>query len=276
MRLGQLARKLAVTPAEIIEFLVANQVQAEEGINTKLEKEQVVLIMQRFAPAMLETISTETVIQEEAAVMGELPPVEETNGAEHSPTVAEENGTAVPSDDSAQASQSAEEKPEVIKASKVELAGLKVLGKIELPTSKKAAPPEEETTSADTEPSASPSPSEGSATAEPRPERRPKPVRKDSNGGGRKNNYPDRRDQRPRKNPVALQREREEQEAEKKRQAEAERKKEKQTQHYLKKVKTSGPTKAAKLYKEEVVEMSDDFRPTPKTWFGKLLRWFKS
>lgn len=273
MRLGQLARKLAVTPAEIIEFLVANQIQAEEGVNTKLEKEHAILIMQRFAPsAMLETISAETAVQEETIAKSELPPVEETNVAEHSPAVTEGEGTTVSSEVSEEASQPAEEKPELIKASKVELAGLKVLGKIELPAKKKAAPPEE-TTSTATEPSDSPSTE--SANAGPRPERRSKTVRSDSSGGGRKNNHPDRKDQRPRKNPIALQREHEAQEAEKERQAEAERKKEKQTQYYLKKVKTSGPTKAAKLYREEV-EMSDDLRPAPKTWFGKLLRWFKS
>lgn len=272
MRLGQLARKLAVTPAEIIEFLAANQVQAEEGVNTKLENEQLALIMQRFAPsATLGGIQPETVVQKETVAISELPPVEENIAAEHSPLVTEEEEAAT---HTAQKSQSAEEKPEVIKASKVELAGLKVLGKIELPAKKKAASPEEVTSTAtdtDPDPSVVPSPSPVSAKAGPRPERRSKPGDRD-----RKNNHPDRKDQRSRKNPVALQREREEQEAEKKRRAEAELKKEKQTQYYLKKVKTSGPTKAAKLYNEEVVEMSDDFRPVPKTWFGKLLRWFRS
>jgi hypothetical protein len=256
MRLGQLARKLAVKPAEIVEFLLTKQIQAEEGINTRLEDDHISLIIQHFAPSMtLETVVAEPVVQDEPAVIESLPAPEPVI-AESEPVV--EVDTTV--------GQSEEEKIALIKASKVELPGLKVLGKIELPdpAKKKPAQPEGEGTEAA---AADPSPVEESA------------VEKKTSRPERKRNTPprtERKDQRPRKNPVALQREREEQEAAKKREEEAELAKQRKTQHYLKKVKVSGPTKSAKLYNEPVVELSDDMVTPPKTWLGKFFRWFKS
>jgi hypothetical protein len=258
MRLGQLARKLAVKPAEIVEFLVTKQLQAEEGINTRLEDEHITLIIQHFAPSMtLETVVEEPVVQEEPAVIESLPVPEPVIAA--SEPVAEADTTV---------GQSEEEKIALIKAPKVELPGLKVLGKIELPdpAKKKSAPAAEGAESAE------------SATVDPSAVEQPM-VEKKTSRPERKRNAPprtERKDQRPRKNPVALQREREAQEAAKKREEEAELAKQRKTQHYLKKVKVSGPTKSAKLYNEPVVELSDDMATPPKTWLGKFFRWFKS
>jgi hypothetical protein len=258
MRLGQLARKLAVKPAEIVEFLVTKQLQAEEGINTRLEDEHITLIIQHFAPSMtLETVVADSVVQEEPVVVESLPlPAPEPVTAENEPVV--EADTTV--------GQSEEEKIALIKASKVELPGLKVLGKIELPDPAKKKPAQPEGESTETT-AADPSPVEESM------------VEKKTSRPERKRNAPprtERKDQRPRKNPVALQREREELEAAKKREEEAELAKQRKTQHYLKKVKVSGPTKSARLYNEPVVELSDDMAAPPRTWLGKFFRWFKS
>jgi hypothetical protein len=83
-----------------------------------------------------------------------------------------------------------------------------------------------------------------------------------------------KRYQRSEKNPVTLQREREAKEAQKKHLEKVARDKEKRTQKYLQNYKPSGPTKATKLVKEDVVEMTpQDLVEPPKTIFGKILRW---
>ena len=83
-----------------------------------------------------------------------------------------------------------------------------------------------------------------------------------------------RRQQRPEKNPITLQREREAKEAQKKREEDRIRDKEKKTQNYLKNYKAAPPTKAAKLVKEDVVEMTQqELAEPPKTIFGKIIRW---
>ena len=50
MRLGQLARKLALKPVEIVGYLAKQNIMIEDGGNTKLEDDHVALILQKFAP----------------------------------------------------------------------------------------------------------------------------------------------------------------------------------------------------------------------------------
>ena len=148
---------------------------------------------------------------------------------------------------SSPASEPDPERIEVIKAQKVELSGLKVLGKIDLPDTKKKQ---------------SETPQENSETEQPREFNREK----------RSPSY--KKTQRPQKNPIALQREREALAAQKKREEELQLQKEKRTQNYLKKVKPHQPTKAAKLIREEAEEMSAaELAEPPKTLWGKFIRW---
>jgi hypothetical protein len=140
---------------------------------------------------------------------------------------------------------------EVIKAPKVELSGLKVLGKIDLPDLKKKSSED----AAETEVSEEPA----KTSAE---KKRGSPRR-------------DMRSQRPSQNPIAFEREKEALEAKKKVEAEAERQKERRTQNYLKKVKTGQPTKAVKIIQEETEQMSaSELAEPPKTLWDKLVRWF--
>ena len=148
-----------------------------------------------------------------------------------------------------------EKEVELIKAPKVELSGLKVLGKIDLPEPKK-----KETTPE-------------TVDAEPSPE-----IEKQTHQDFRKP-YPPRRE-RPnptqRQNPIALQREREAQEARKKRAADVERGKEKRTMHYLKKVNVAQPTKALKIAQDEPQEEAPVVIETPKTWWGRFMKWLNT
>ena len=69
MRLGQLARKLALRPAEIVEFLAINHIQVDEGSNTKLEDDHVTLIMTQFAPSLAEDVAKALLVEKETLVV---------------------------------------------------------------------------------------------------------------------------------------------------------------------------------------------------------------
>lgn len=243
MRLGQLARKLAVSPAEIIEYLAANNVEIENDTNTKLEAHSLALVTQRFGSALTDI----AVEEEEKETEVDQPSVPETNVSE-----------GVVADDTTETSpetSSVEEKTDVIRAPKVELSGLKVLGKIDLPEPKKKEPAPKE---------------EGQETEN--KDRKPRRDERRNNNSRR-----DRKDSRPAKNPIALAREREAKEAEEKRRLQAQREKELRTQYYQSRVKAHVPTKPARLVKEQVEQMSEaDLREPPKTWLGKFFRWLTS
>ena len=69
MRLGQLARKLALRPDEIVEFLSAKNIQIEDNSNTKLEDDHVTLIIKKFAPSMLTEIKEAKIETEKIFVL---------------------------------------------------------------------------------------------------------------------------------------------------------------------------------------------------------------
>ena len=243
MRLGQLARKLAMRPAEIVTFLSQQHIAIESGGNTRLEDEHVGLIMRKFAPELSEEKIIEAIAQgEEAASRMDNTPVANTDSAE----------SVAPADIQSPSGESPEEKIELIKAPKVELSGLRVLGKIDLPENKKKeVPPTVESTE-----TAPPSTSDKRRPYQPRRERASAPSQK---------------------NPIALQREREAHEAEERRRAEIERDKEKRALHYRKKVKVAPPSKRVRMVDEPVEELSAaELMEPPKTWLGKFLRWLNT
>lgn len=240
MRLGQLARKLDLKTDEIVSFLASRGITVEPGNNAKLLDEHAQLVTGYFAPGT--TLSSEE-MQEKAAE-----PAASQPEAENIESVVEEEP---------QQALTENELPEVIRAPKVELAGLKVLGKIELPEKKKKDP--EGTTQLDEEAKA-PEPEIKSSR---RPERRER--RDDRN-----------RPNRPQKNPIALQREREQQEAQRKREAQRELEKQRKKEYYLNRVKPGTPTKPARIHKEEVYEMPEPPRPEPRTLWGRFMRWLNS
>jgi hypothetical protein len=140
MRVGQLARKLGISPTELINFLTSAGIQTQEASNTKLSPDHLQVAIKHFDPTgKLEASLQEENKQEEnrqeeikaepVAVAEPLVAAQEsTVDIEHpvEPVPAVEEISNVEEGDS-------DDKIEVIKAPKVELAGLKVLGKIELP-----------------------------------------------------------------------------------------------------------------------------------------------
>ncbi len=248
MRLGQLARKLALRPAEIVGFLAKNSIQIEDGSNTRIEDDHVSLIMNRFAPDRMAEMTAELAAEKNPTIAEEVAKPEPVN------EVKLENVQSLIADIPL---DNPEPVIELIKAPKVELSGLKVLGKIELPEPKKKEPQSVEFVA--TEDNAAPL--EEQKKPEPR---RPVTPRRERN------------EQRPLKNPIALQREREAMETEKKRRANAEREKEKRTQNYLKKVKAPTPTKALRIMNDRVEEIVEKKVEAPKTWLGKFMRWMNT
>jgi hypothetical protein len=268
MRLGQLARKLSLKPAEIVEFLASQNIQIGEGSNTRIEDEHALIVIRHYAPGLenllkeqeVEQIkTTETQVEVMPEVNAEVPEVKTeviNEKIESQQDVSLEVGEQISESVDTTAAETYVTNDDVIKAPKVELPGLKVIGKIDLPEPKKK------------EPELKPEQSEEVSQVEEHSKKIQQDDRKPSH------QRRDRNDVRPRKNPIALQREREALEAEKKRRAELEREKEKRTRNYLKKVKPNQPTKAARLVSEPVVQMSNvEEDEKPKTWLGKFIRW---
>jgi hypothetical protein len=277
MRLGQLARKLAIPPSEISDFLTSQGMPSIEGANTRLTDVQLSTVLQRFAPEGLpeeilqnEIITTQV---EQLTPTPEAPVLEavaehanEELDATNKELDAPEEVVNVQPESTPEiklAEDGSTDKPEVIKAQKVALSGLKVLGKIELPEPKKKTTelPADEPTSTEIV-KESPAPDNNRPAFE---KRKAQPYKQE------------RREQRPTKNPIALAREREARAAEEKKREEEKRRKEQRTLNYQKRVKAAAPTKAARLIDEDVMNMSDaELKPEPKTWFGKFWRWFTS
>ena len=256
MRLGQLARKISIRQAEMVDFMAKSGITINNESNARLEDEHVHTILQHFAPSFL----TQKI--EEAEPM--LP---EVTLQEPEPTfvikVIEEEPLerVIPEMETVTTEEQNEEKViELIKAPKVDLPGLKVIGKIDLPEPKmkEVLPPEE------SEKNEVPA-GNSEIKPKPRPQRSP--------------NVSDNRRERTNRstiNPIALQRERDTRAAEEKRKADAIKEKEKRTEYYLKRVQTNVPTKAARIYSEPVEEYKASKKEQPKTLFDKFFRWLKS
>jgi hypothetical protein len=236
MRLGQLSRKLGVSTSQIISYLASKDIVISEDSNTKIEDEHANWVTQAYAPHLL--IEVATTISEEQTQSAEpvKEPIEIFESTDTSNTITDPTIIAQ------------EPLPELIKAPKIELSGLRVLGKIELPEKKKR----EDTISENQQ--------EGEIK-----------IRTDRKPAGRRE-YEDR----PRKNPITLQREREEREAEKRRKEEMIRAKEKKSQHYQNKVKTQVATKRAKMFSEPIEKIETPIEVTPTTWWGKFMKWLRT
>ena len=255
MRLAQLARKIAVKPAEIAAFLAANNSPIEDSSNAKVAEDQVELVLKHFAPELLITEkSSEDVTAESSSI--KVPTLDEEMELPSDELASTHEGVDTPTEVLVDTPM----ENEVIKPIKVELPGLKVVGKIELPEPKK----KEEKTDQNNQPDQP----DGDVKADPQKEIRPRKGR----------TTPRNRDLRPRKNVIALQREREAREALRKRQEEAEREKELRTQRYLKKVsKYAPPPKPLKKNKhEDEYEVFVEKKQPPKSLLGKILNWFVS
>ena len=226
MRLGQLARHIAISPSEILDFLQSRGFACEVGTNARLSEEQIRTVLQKFSPERIGEVVT--LVAEE-----DKPETDDTN----SQTLGDSGVDAVPSPESA----------ETIRAPKIELQGLKVVGKIELPEPRKKQ-----------------------ADRAPEP-----PV-----GHQEKSKSYKGREQRPQRtwiNPLEKQRMREAREAEERKRKLAEQRKEVRTAAYLsrqEKIKANSRAKQKANSKiEEAIREVRVKKPKPSSFFGRLWHW---
>lgn len=255
-----MARKLGLSPGEIIEFLGKHQISLSEGSNTRLEDDHVTLVVRQFAPAMAETILSAKKAEDTIPEKESEPEVQPEIALAEAPL---ESLTTVPAIEPAEAAQTNQfvalepENGNVIKAPKAALPGLKVVGKIDLPEPKKKEPKQPENNPEEAAP-------DNSSAVE----------KNDPYARGRKRENKGRPNSRSGKNPLALKREREARAAEKQKELQKQLEKERRTQRYLKKIKPAVPTKPARIYDEQVVEMSEEQSKRPSTLWGRFMKWF--
>ena len=251
MRLGQLARKLSIRQLDIVDFLAKNKVEIRDDVNAKLENEHVHLAIQHFDSSLLE------IKEVSRPMIGVISSTEELKKIELKPEM-EEPPVVIPIFEESKPAGVilSDEIIEVIKAPKIELQGLKVLGKIELPEpkSKEELVKEEVTVAMDSIPK-----EEKIEVIKPQ-------VRKVL---GHARQQPNRQNI----NPIALQRVRDARIAEENRKENAILEKERRTEYYNKRVKVNIATKAVRTFAEPVEEYKAPKKEKPTTIFGKIMDW---
>jgi len=286
MRLGQLARSLETTTTAIVDYLAESKIEIKDHPNVKLSDENEQMVIAAFGrpqaeekpkPAKEETPLSETtqneLTEEDASATHSQEPEatnvesetelqeKETSIAEPSSEEKELESTEIVNEDSEPISEP-EEEVEVIKAPKIELPGLKVVGKIDLPEPKPIAKeePEEE---ADPEPEAETAPKVRYARHQ-RRNSRPKLTE-------------EQREERRLRNKRAKEK-RLREKAEREKLAEEKRLKDKKKQHYHQKLQnTSTKVNGRKKAKKPTPKLQQEpARPQPKTVLGKFWRWLNT
>lgn len=239
MRLVQLARKLGVTQNDIVSFLSANNIDIPPHGNSKLNEETITQILKHFpspeenvedpedsAPPQEAGINIADQVKPETEEEKDTPeeqhssrpPEPATAGAEDAESGPSADGPALPSEEQPQT------EVEVIRAKKIKLEGIKVLGKIDLPE-----PVKKPAREADED-------GEEKETSRKRPAGKSrKPQREQRNGGKRKKTETYEQKQR-----------RKDREAEKKKRERERKLKEKKKKFYEQQVKEQKPAKAKK------------------------------
>ncbi|MFT6053404.1 MAG: hypothetical protein ACJAS3_000072 [Roseivirga sp.] len=259
MRLRQLARKLEVNPNRLLEILHENGHTVENDPNVKLSDEHEELINNTIAPrkkstpivvdVVREYVVQEKVVREDVVLAEEiaLTPSPEKKIVPKKIKLEEPKNEKVEAPNVYSLEKEMEEKTkdvELIKAPKLKLDGLKVIGMIELPKPKlvKAEKAPEEL------PEQKSKTTRVSATAD----RKREPVRK------------------PRPSPLELERRRNEKESRLKREAEEKHLKELKEQHYKENVLAKQKAQAAKKKKKatKVIE-TPKVSSTPKVAIKK-------
>ena len=161
MRLTTLARKINMTPKQLISFLNEKGVEIENGLHGKLEKEIASMVLDHFSVAEEdESLLSEPIELEEKELEIESPAeakvvdtdeaikTETTEGSTFEPEVGEAGHNGIEAEEvelnvgTVEDLESEEfEKIDLIKVRKVKLEGIKVVGKIDLPEKPKKETP---------------------------------------------------------------------------------------------------------------------------------------
>uniref|UniRef100_UPI004048C943 hypothetical protein n=1 Tax=Roseivirga sp. TaxID=1964215 RepID=UPI004048C943 len=267
MRLRQLARKLEVNPNRLLEILSENGHTIENDPNFKLTEEQEQLIASRIAPKKVEVIEiVEEATKEVETIELEEAPASKKKAVPKKIELKEPKVKKVDPPKIYSLEKEIEEKTkdiELIKAPKLKLDGLKVLGKIDLPAPKQK--PVKEEKQADDKISDLPKPRRNNISEDLKrqPERKPRP------------------------NSIELERRRIEREAKQKREAEEKHLKALKEKHYRETVLAKQKANAAKkkkkaaepLVTQGVIEAPKKIKPKTqkivkkKTALGRFWAW---
>lgn len=246
MRVSQLARRLNILPADVLAALPKGSVEAAETHNAKLSDNQVEEVVRFFRPDSwqeflreLKETSAEEPVEAGLALEPEIP----------GPVAIEGQTNPLPNPDLPGPAPVQEFNPlpetEVIRAPKVELPGLRIVGKISLPEKK----PRQHI-----------------------PEPKPAPT-------PRKGQQRRHKEQRQTKNPVALERERARREAIRLRKQRAEQEKKKKTERYLKKIAEQKARQAQRMrtktkeYSKPAVANTSLPVYTKPSWWQRFKKW---
>lgn len=249
MRLRQLSRKLDVDTGKIIQHLKASNLPCDDDSNAKLSEEQLALLIHAFGPIdepALEDIEPVVESLEEHVVVQEEPEVAALPEEEITDIAAVESQLSEPAP--SQSNEEANLEPEIIRAPKIELTGLKVVGKIELRSPKKKDENETEVSTPET------------SELQRMPKDRAAKERHKKREQPRKNSLTPA-EQRAREEKIKLR---------KKRDAEQQAKKKKR-ENYLKKVKAKEKTEAKKIKPTSVVNTA---KPGSNKNEGLITRFF--
>ena len=246
MRLVQLARLLQISPSLLEDFLKhRNAVFA--GAHSRLADEDITAAVIHFAPEKLREVMASREADDEVQTDSDAKRPEPSND----PASVVEVTDAGPTIGALSPADPADPGVEVIRAPKVELPGLRVVGKIDLPE-----PVKRENKETPLE--------EGS-----RPARTPR-------------QQADRRERQPRRkenhrNPIQEKREREQREAEERRKEEIRQAKERRTLAYARQQaqREQRPASSKAKQKQQTESGARPVKPAqrPKSWFGRFWRW---
>jgi len=122
MRLSQLARKVSKTPKELLDFLQSNGIGKYSGSNVKVDVEHINFVIQYFTQEYDEAI---------VSIPASSDNIKNENSGNPSKSESEETNTPVKINESVTKEET--KNVELIRAPKVKLQGVKVVGKIDLP-----------------------------------------------------------------------------------------------------------------------------------------------
>ena len=254
MRLGQLSRQLEVSSDKIVKVLADNFREVNNHPNIKITEEELAFLVVHFSPSQTESNDDKDaplseLIEEKIEIESES---ESEPSAQEKKNVPEFVESLRPQIITLEEEFNAQKEDlESYKAEKVELEGLKVVGKIELPE-----PPIRKE-----------KPTTGTENKEEESEEIKSFKRKPRRNGNRK----------PRLNPIEYQRQKEERQAEKRKEQEEKRKKELKKKHYETQVKSKQqPVKKKKKRHAATLEKPriETLKPSPVKSSNPLKRFW--
>lgn len=156
MRLSTLARQIRIKPSKLVDFLDKQGIELNNGVNTRLDVAAITMIKEHFEMDEPEDELESVELQEKEDILDQIQSVSDENPDQEIPTdevesaahkiVKEPNALTPGSEEPINIPKSGTvddlemgeaEKIELIKAKKIKLEGIKVIGKIELPEKEK-------------------------------------------------------------------------------------------------------------------------------------------